>query len=136
MPLSKEKKQSMAVLGLVIILIAAAVFIITQYPEVLITPEKPALQILSRDMVAGRNESGNTVVNATFEIKIKNTGTSNESKILVCKVTFRTESNELLTFENRTLVALPPGETRTYYPVVILPDSAKSVSWSLSTVFE
>lgn len=136
MPLSKEKKQSIAVLGLVIILAAAAVFIIIQYPEVLVTPEKPALQILSRDMVAGRNESGNSEVNASFVITIKNTGTSNESKILVCKVTFRTESNELLTFDNRTLVSLTPGETRIYHPVIILPDSAKTVSWSLSTVFE
>jgi hypothetical protein len=135
MPSSTEKKQAIAVLGLVAILIAAAVFIIIQYPEVLATPEKPALQILSRDMVAGRNESGNSNVNASFEIVIKNTGTSNESKILVCKVSFRSGSNDL-TVENRTLVTLTPGETKTYHPIVILPDIAKSVSWNLSTVFE
>ena len=136
MPLSKEKKQSIFVLSLVIILLSAAAFIIIQYPEVLTSPEKPALQILSRDVVAGRNESGNSLVNASFEILIKNTGTSNESKILVCSVTFQTESSEQLKYENRTPVSIAPGETKTYHPVIILPDSAKSVSWSLNAWFE
>jgi hypothetical protein len=136
MPLSIEKIRSIAVYGTVIILLAAAVFIIIEYPEVLNPGEKPNLQILSRDVIAGRNENGTTNVNASFIIVIKNTGTSNESKILVCSVTYQDGTNSFLTFTNRTSVTLTPDETRTYYPVIILPDSAKSVSWTLGTIFE
>jgi hypothetical protein len=136
MPLSIERKRFIAVYGAITILLVLAAVIIIEYPEVINPPEKPTLQIMSRDYIAGRNESGTTNVNLTFIIAIKNTGTSNESRILVCSVTFKSISNEWLTFDNRTLVTLIPGETRTYYPVVILPDSAKSVSWTLSTVFE
>ena len=136
MPISIERKRAIAVYGAVIILLAAAVVIIFEYPEVLNTPEKPKLQILSRNIVQGRNDSGSSNVNASFSIVIKNTGTSNDSKILVCSVSFKDGSNQWVTLDNRTIVTLTPGETRTYYPIVILPDSAKSVSWTLGTVFE
>ena len=136
MPLSIEKIRTIVIYGTIAILLVAAAFIIYEYPDVLNPVERPALQILSRDVVQGRNDSGSTNVNASFTIVIKNTGTSNESKILVCSVTFKNVSNEWLTCDNRTLVTLMPGETRTYHPVVILPDSAKSVSWTLGTVFE
>jgi hypothetical protein len=135
-PISIERKRAIAVYGAVIILLAAAVVIIIEYPEVLNAPDKPKLQILSRNIVQGRNDSGSSNVNASFTIVIKNTGTSNDSKVLVCSVSFKDGSNQWLTCDNRTLVTLIPGETRTYYPVVILPESAKSVSWSLGTVFE
>lgn len=135
MPLSIERKRAIVIYSVIIILLAAAAFIIVEYPEVLNTSEKPSLQILSRDVVPGRNESGTTNVNASFTIVIKNIGTKNESRTLVCSVTFQTGS-EVLTYDNRTMVTLTPGETRTYHPVVNLPDSAKSVSWTLSTVFE
>ena len=133
MPISIERKRAIAVYGAIIILLAAAVAIIIEYPEVLNMPEKPKLQILSRNIVQGRNDSD---VNAYFTIVIQNTGTSNESKILVCSIYFQTGSSGVLTFDNRTLVTLTPGEIRTYHPVIMLPDSAKSVSWSLKTVFE
>ena len=136
MPLSKEKGILIAVFSIVIVLLTVGAIIIIQYPEVLDPPEKPALQILSRDAIVGRNESGNSVVNASFTVVIKNTGISNESKILICSVTFQTESDGVLTCDNRTLVSLVPGETRTFYSVVVLPDSAKSVSWSLGTALE
>jgi hypothetical protein len=136
MPLSIEKIRFIAVYGTIIALIVALVVIITVYPEVLNPAEKQTLQILSRDVIAGRNESGTTNVNASFTIVIKNTGTSNESRILVCSVTYQNGANDFLTFSNRTLVTLTPGETRTYYPIVTLPDSAKSVNWNLGTVFE
>ena len=136
MPISIERKRAIAVYGAVIILLAAAVVIIFEYPEVLNTPEKPKLQILSRNIVQGRNDSGSSNVNASFGIVIKNTGTSNDSKILVCSVSFKDGSNQWVTLDNRTIVTLTPGETRTYYPIVILPDSAKSVGWTLGTVFE
>jgi len=124
-----------------VILLVAAVIIIIEDPQVLSqvfsTPEQPALQIISRNCIDGRNDSGTSNVNASFTVVVKNTGTSNESKILVCSVTFQPESGGSLTYDNRTLVSLAPGETRTYHPVVNLPESAKSVKpWNLGTVFE
>jgi hypothetical protein len=136
MPLSIEKIRFIAVYGTIIALILAAVFIIVEYPEILNPAEKQGLQILSRNGNDGRNESGNTNVNFSFIIVIKNVGESNESKTLVCSVSYQNAANAVLTFSNRTLVTLAPGETRTYYPVVILPDSAKSVNWDLNTFFE
>lgn len=136
MPLSIEQKRTIAVFGAIVILLTAAVVIIIEYPEVLSPVENTKLQILSRDVVDGRNDSGNSNVNASFTIVIKNIGMLNETKTLVCSVSFRTGSGEVLTYDNRTLVMLMPGETRAYYPVVKLPDSAKSVDWSLGTAFE
>jgi hypothetical protein len=136
MPLSIEKIRYIAIFGTIAILLAAGAFIIYQYPEVLNPAEKPNLQIISRDVIQGRNAGGFDEVNATFTIVVKNTGTSNESKILVCSVTFQSGSSGWLTFHNRTTVTLLPGEVRTYHPIVNLPDSAKSVSWTLGTAFE
>jgi len=139
MPISKDRIRFVAVSAAFIVLLAVAAAIIIEDPQVLSqvfsTPEKPTLQIISRDYIAGRNESGKDNMNVSFLVVIKNTGTSNESKILVCSVTFQTETGAL-TCDNRTIVSLAPGETQTYKPVVNLPDSAKSVSWTLSTVFE
>jgi hypothetical protein len=128
MPLSIERIRFIAVYGTIIALIIAA--------AVIIPSEKQGLQILTAHWVEGRNDSGTNKVNLSISINIKNTGTSNESKILVCSVTYQNGANEFLTFSNRTLVTLTPGETRTYYPVVNLPDSAKSVNWNLATAFE
>jgi hypothetical protein len=136
MPLSIERIRFIAVYGTIIALIIAAAVIIVEYPEVLNPSEKQGLQILTAHWVEGRNDSGTNKVNLSISINIKNTGTSNESKILVCSVTYQNGANEFLTFSNRTLVTLTPGETRTYYPVVNLPDSAKSVNWNLATAFE
>jgi hypothetical protein len=136
MPPSIEKIRYIAVYGTIAILIAAAAFIIIEYPEVLNGNNGPSLHILTVHWVEGRNESGTSDVNLSIIIDIKNAGTSNESKILVCSVTYQNGADSFLTFSNRTSVTLTPGETRTYYPVVILPDSAKSVSWTLKTVFE
>ncbi len=133
MPLSIERKRAIAIYGTIVILLAAGVAIIIEYPEVLNPAEKPALQILSRTVVDGRNESE---VNASFTVVIQNTGMSNESKTLVCSVSFQTGSSGFLTYDNRTNVTLAPGETKTYYPVIVLPDSAISVNWNLSTAFE
>lgn len=139
MRLSKDRIRLVAVSVAFIALLAAAAVIIIENPQVLSqvfsTPEKLTLQIISRDYIAGRNESGKDEVNASFIVEVKNTGTSNESKILVCSVTFQTEAGAL-TYHNDTTVSLAPGETRTYRPIVMLPESAKSVSWTLNTVFE
>jgi len=93
------------------------------------------MQIISRDYAAGRNESGKDNVNVTFIITIKNFGTLNESKTLVCSISFETNSG-IMTYENKTLVSLAPGDTRTYRPVIDLPNDAKSVSWTLNTELE
>jgi hypothetical protein len=76
-------------------------------------------------------------VNASITIEIKNIGNSNESRMLVSSISFKTVSNEVLTYQNRTLITLTPGETRTYHIVIKLPDSARLVEiWDLTTVFE
>jgi hypothetical protein len=136
MPLSKERIRFIAVYGAIVILLAAAAIIIIEHPEVLSPAEQPALQIVLRKCDEGRNDSGTNNVNASFTIVVKNSGTSNESKMLVCSVTFQNGSAGFVTFDNRTFVTLTPGETRTYKPVVYLPDNAKSKVWTLSTVFE
>jgi hypothetical protein len=133
MPSSKERIRFIAIYGAIVILLAAAAIIIIENPEVLSPPKQPTLQIILRKC---DEDSGTNNVNASFTIVVKNSGTSNESKMLVCSVTFENESAGIVTFDNRTLVTLTPGETRTYKPVVYLPDSAKSKDWTLSTVFE
>ncbi len=139
MPLSKDRIRFVAVSAAFIVLLAAAAVIIIENPQVLSqvfsTPEKPTLQIISRDYIAGRNESGKDDVNVSFIVTVKNTGTLNESKVLVCSVTFKTDAG-VLNYHNNTIVSLTPGETRTYKSIVNLPECAKSVSWTLTTVFE
>jgi hypothetical protein len=132
MPLSIERKRAIAVYGAIIILFAAGAVIIIENPDVSFFPEKEKLQITSLKKIAGRNESD---VNLSITIEIKNIGNSNESKTLVCSVRFLNGTNEEGN-ENRTLITLMPGETRTYYIVVKLPDSAIPVNWNLKTVFE
>jgi hypothetical protein len=132
MPLSIERKRAIAVYGAIIILLVAGVLIIIENPDISFFPEKEELQITSLKKIAGRNEND---VNLSITIEIKNTGNSNESKTLVCSVRFLNGTNEE-SHENKTLVTLTPGETRTYYIVVKLPDSAIPVSWNLKTVFE
>lgn len=136
MHLSKERIRFIAIYGAIIVLLAAAAIIIIENPEVLSPPKQPSLQIILRKCDEGRNDSGTNNVNASFTIVVKNSGTSNESKMLVCSVTFQNESAGIVTFDNRTFITLTPGETRTYKPVVYLPDSAKSKDWTLSTFFE
>ncbi|HTY48032.1 MAG TPA: hypothetical protein VMB46_10275 [Methanomassiliicoccales archaeon] len=136
--MSKEKIRIASGAAFVVLLAAAAVIII-EYPnalsELFSQPEQPPMQIISRDYAAGRNESGKDNVNVTFIITIKNFGTLNESKTLVCSISFETNSG-IMTYENKTLVSLAPGDTRTYRPVIDLPNDAKSVSWTLNTELE